>query len=170
MTFPNWIIIACILFLLAMTFFLLYIDVDTPIVIISGSSMTPTVLPGDVVLIKREHINDITIHDIIAFVSVNDGNSQQNDEKKTVVHRVVNITTDEYNRVFLITRGDFNFNNDDELVTESNYIGKMYFVIPKVGNAITLVKNPIVFAIIGIVIVLIYLYDTKYIRHVALNS
>lgn len=165
MDLPRLLLAACgVMALLVMIFFVVYIDVDTPFIIISGSSMTPTLYPGDLVLIKREHVSEIAVGDIIAFLALNDGDSQQNDGKRMIVHRVVEITVDENNNVFLTTRGDFNQNNDDELITESSYVGKMYLVIPKLGNVMNLVKNPVILALIILVTFLIYFYDIRYRR------
>jgi signal peptidase I len=160
-----WITITWIAALLVVVFFIVYIDVDTPIIVISGSSMTPAILPGDLAFVKREHVNDIKTNDIIAFKNkseshkASDDSAAPSDDNKNyqiVVHRVVAIARDEGNQIMLTTKGDFNFENDDDFVKEANYIGRVYLVVPKLGNIIT---NPVLMSLVIAILIGCYLYS-----------
>lgn len=161
----SWVIVCLLAFLLSILFFIVYIDVDTPIIIVSGSSMRPTLSPGDLVLVSNVPINELNVGDIIVYKSydslynkTSNKSDLINPNEVLVIHRVINITRDNNNFIFLTTRGDNNFSNDTKPVTESNYVGKVYFVIPRLGSIITLFKEPVVIAIIIIVTIISYLY------------
>ena len=75
--------------------------------------------------IKVSNDNDIKKGDIITFKTIS--NSQ------TITHRVVDIikTND---GVFYKTKGDNNKDDDEDLITIDNIIGKYLFKIPKIGR------------------------------------
>jgi signal peptidase I len=81
----------------------------------SGRSMAGTFREGDRLEIKKNKINEIKPGDVAVFISAKEG------EKEThCVHRVVSL---EEKR--LITRGDNNPLNDEDRVTEINFIGQV---------------------------------------------
>jgi len=89
--------------------------------LVSGVSMKPALLPGDLVITKDVSADAIELGDIIRF---RQGNS-------FTLHRVVEVQRDGGD-TWLITRGDAN-NVNDFPVPESQLGGKVVFVIPKVG-------------------------------------
>lgn len=96
-----------------------------PIAVLSGS-MSPTFNRGDAVVIKK--LTDIEKDnlkkgDIIEFVN----------GSKYVVHRIADVTNDQYgNRVF-ITKGDSNNANDVDKVGYDAIIGEATLIIPYIG-------------------------------------
>lgn len=96
-----------------------------PIAVLSGS-MSPTFNRGDAVVVEKltkAEKDDLDVDDVIQFTS----------GSKYVVHRIIEVSNDEYgNRVF-ITKGDHNNTKDAGTVNYENIIGKVSFVIPYIG-------------------------------------
>lgn len=92
-----------------------------PIVICSGS-MRPTIDVGDIVIVMKAPVNTIKKGDIIQFSFSN----------SSVVHRVYDIKKERGNIVF-ITKGDANNKPDVDPVKPGQVMGKVIFIIPKVG-------------------------------------
>ena len=91
--------------------------------VISGS-MEPAIPTGSLVYIKEMEPADIKEDDVIAFYGAKDAAS-------IITHRVVE------NRVLMgefITKGDANAKEDMNPVSYENFIGKVAYSIPKVGN------------------------------------
>ena len=92
----------------------------TPSVIASGS-MTPTLNPGDIVIIISVPPQTIKIGDIIQYYTAD----------MMVIHRVTDTYTAGGKR-WLITKGDANTEPDDP-VNQDQVIGKSVFTIPQLG-------------------------------------
>lgn len=140
--------------------YLIFIDTDKPVVIIEGSSMVPNINSGDIVLLHRQDFSELKLGDMIAF-----NKKRLDDESETtnpvVVHRIVEKRITAVGQVSLVTRGDFNLENDDEMVSKSNYEGKVYVVIPKAGFVAKGLQNPAIFAALLAVIVATFLIALK---------
>jgi len=96
-----------------------------PIAVLSGS-MSPTFNRGDAVVIRKigdEEKSNLKKGDVIQFVN----------GSKYVIHRIVNLTTDEYGNRRFITKGDANNANDVDKVKYDDIIGKVSFIVPFVG-------------------------------------
>lgn len=113
---------------------------------IVSQSMTPTINVYDVIVnTKINSIDDVKTNDVITFIStwnVNNG--------MTVTHRVAGIKYLDNGEKCLITRGDYNTNEDPSCVKEENIIGITRAVIPKLGNIQALLANKIGWIIIVI--------------------
>ncbi len=92
-----------------------------PVVIISGS-MRPTIDVGDIAIIVKIPPDRIELNDIIQYF----------DGEKTLVHRVVGFKQIGSNRLF-ITKGDANNAPDPAPVHPNQVMGRLWFVIPKLG-------------------------------------
>lgn len=83
-----------------------------------GTSMVPSVLPGDLVLIHRADVEEISIGEIVLFLQMG----------RLFVHRVVDrkamTFADGREETFLITRGDRQRNNDSP-VSSSELLGRV---------------------------------------------
>jgi signal peptidase I, archaeal type len=79
--------------------------------IITSESMYPTLKINSLVIIRKTNYEDIKSDDIISFKI--QGSNQ------TACHRVVKVTKEG-----IITKGDNNRRNDQELVTRENLVGK----------------------------------------------
>ena len=96
-----------------------------PIAVMSGS-MSPTFNRGDAVVINKlnnKEKDELKKGDIIQFVS----------GTKYVVHRIVEITNDEFGNKLFVTKGDHNNTIDANAVAFEDVIGKVSFVVPYIG-------------------------------------
>ena len=96
-----------------------------PIAVLSGS-MSPTFNRGDAVVIEKLNTQEkdkLKKGDIIQFVS----------GTKYVVHRIEEITNDEYGNKLFITKGDHNNTIDFDKVHLENVKGKVAAIIPFIG-------------------------------------
>ena len=91
-------------------------------VIVSSGSMRPAMDVGDVAIVSSVSINKIEKGDIIQFRKGN----------YTVMHRVIEVKEEGSERLF-ITKGDANKDPDVDPVHPNQVIGKVVFVIPKIG-------------------------------------
>jgi signal peptidase len=135
-----------------MVLFATLVNVGTPVIVLSGSSMTPSLYPRDVVLLSKPHISEVNLGDIVAFRSV---------DQTIVVHRVVVISVDSLGQPSLITKGDSNPWNDKEPTNEQNYVGKVAHVIPKLGAIVSTLQNPLMLALIVVTATAFVLYRRK---------
>ncbi len=101
-----------------------------------SSSMYPTIEKGDYILISTK---DKNYHkkDIVTFYDKEDN---------LVTHRIVSVS-----KKGVITKGDFNPTNDS-LTVYSSIVGKYVFRIPNAGIIVRFFKNPIVIAVVIIII------------------
>ncbi|GAP09569.1 signal peptidase I, archaeal type [Bellilinea caldifistulae] len=99
--------------------------------VVSGFSMKPTFVAGDVVIITRIDPAEVQVGDVIQFRRAN----------SYIVHRVVEIQEENGRRVF-ITQGDNN-NVRDEPVPQEIVEGKVIRYIPQVGWPIIGLKKVI---------------------------
>jgi signal peptidase I len=86
-----------------------------------GTSMVPSILPGDLVLIQRANLNEISQGEIVLFLRAG----------RLFVHRVINpagaATADGFAEPCLITRGD-RLRQDDGPVSSSELLGRVVSV------------------------------------------
>ncbi len=80
---------------------------------LSGFSMFPFLQEGDVALIKKVAINELSIGDVIVFTQ----------DQKMIAHRLKEIIQ-KGNHFLLTTKGDTSKNNDP-VFTEKEYVGKI---------------------------------------------
>lgn len=104
-----------------------------PYTVLTGS-MRPNIQPGDVVMDRPIPVPDMHVGDVVTF-------SDPSRKGKLVTHRVRSIahgpqlTTVE-------TRGDANNTSERWTVQTKDRVGRVVYVIPKVGRIATLVRNP----------------------------
>ncbi len=109
------------LLLFIMIAFIIGLFPTYPLVVYSDS-MKPSFRVGDIVLMKKEKIDKIEIGDVIGYIS----------NKNIIVHRVIQKNNQRGNIVF-ITKGDNNPNVDQKSINKEQVIGKVIYVIPKIG-------------------------------------
>jgi signal peptidase len=98
-----------------------------PLVIYSGS-MRPAFDAGDIVLVAKREVEQLSEGDIIYYRSV--------DSPVPVVHRLIKINKDKT----LIAKGDDNEEPDDAIKPEQ-VRGKVVLVIPKAGWASVYIRE-----------------------------
>ncbi|WP_051931830.1 signal peptidase I [Clostridium sp. KNHs214] len=106
-------------------------------IVLSGS-MEPKIKPGDVILVKKTHIEELKEGDILTYIS----------EDNFITHRIKKIQGNS-----LITKGDAN-NVEDSPIKSSQVYGKYSFRVPYLGYILVGLRKPLViFIIIAIFIV-----------------
>jgi signal peptidase I len=98
--------------------------------LISGNSMKPTLLPGDIVVTRDAAPETVQVGDVVRFRR--DGID--------VIHRVKAIQPAAGGELVFVTRGDNN-NVDDAPVLAEQIEGKLVFILPKVGWIIIPLRN-----------------------------
>ena len=125
----------------------LYFGTNNPFYVVASGSMIPELQVYDV-LVVQGHVDfeDIQIGDIIVF-------DRPSGHDRVIVHRVVSITDDDPRT--LRTKGDNNVASipgTDFPITEKEYIGKVVYKIPQIGYVTQILKPPINYILIVIVI------------------
>ena len=120
---------------------------QNPFYVVASGSMIPVLEVYDV-LIVQGHVpfEDIEVGDIIVF-------NRPSGHDRVIVHRVASIIDDDPKTIR--TKGDANpasIPGTDFPITKEEYIGKVAYVIPQVGYVTQLLKPPINYVIIVIVI------------------
>ena len=114
------IFLSTLLIIIALIAFGLFIAGIRPYVVKTGS-MEPAFPVNCLCFVNRNTpLDEISVGDVISF-SMGKGT--------IVTHRVTSITGKEYT-----TKGDANLTEDSTPVTAVNYIGKIIFMIPKIGS------------------------------------
>ena len=120
---------------------------QNPFYVVASGSMIPELLVYDVLVVQgHEPFEDIEIGDIIVF-------NRPSDHNRVIVHRVVSIINDDPKTIR--TQGDANpasIPGTDFPITEEEYIGKVVYTLPQVGYVTQLLKPPINYVIIVVVI------------------
>ena len=118
-----------------------------PFYVVASGSMIPVLKVYDVLMVQG-HVpfEDIKVGDIIVF-------NRPSGHDRVIVHRVASIINDDPKTIR--TKGDANpasIPGTDFPITKEEYIGKVAYVIPQVGYVTQLIKPPINYIIIVIVI------------------
>ncbi|MGN0165550.1 MAG: signal peptidase I [Lachnospiraceae bacterium] len=108
-------------------------------VVVSGS-MSGSIEVNDVVIIHRQ--DDYRAEDVITFQS---GSS-------LVTHRISEVTDSGY-----VTKGDANNSEDPEPAEPESVVGKVVFIIPKIGALIQFFTSPAGMAVLFVIAVLLLL-------------
>lgn len=140
------IIVIILIIPLAFYFWPLSLGGDSEILIVQGQSMLPTILPGSLVITKS--VSSYQLDDIVSYNLVEDisGFGVGGDAvERIVIHRIIEETEDGF-----LIKGDNNRNIDPGTYTEDEIRGKVYAVIPYVGEAFELLRNPVVLFIAAI--------------------
>lgn len=124
-----------------------YFGTNNPFYVVASGSMLPELQVYDV-LVVQAHIpfEDIQIGDIIVF-------ERPSGHDRVIVHRVASITDDDPRTIR--TKGDNNVASipgTDFPITEKEYIGKVVNKIPQIGYVTQILKPPINYILIVIVI------------------
>jgi len=120
---------------------------QNPFYVVASGSMIPVLEVYDVLIVQgHEPFEDIQVGDIIVF-------NRPSDHNRVIVHRVASIMEEDPKTVR--TKGDANpasIPGTDFPITEEEYIGKVAYTVPQVGYVTQLLKPPINYFIIAIVI------------------
>ena len=120
---------------------------QNPFYVVASGSMIPALEVYDIIVIQgHEPFEEVLVGDIIVF-------DRPSDHNRVIVHRVESILSEDPFTVR--TQGDANpsfIRGTDYPITEEEYIGKVAYVIPQVGYITQILKPPMNYIIIAIVI------------------
>jgi signal peptidase len=120
---------------------------QNPFYVVASGSMIPVLEVYDVLIVSGyEPFDEIEIGDIIVF-------NRPSDHNRVIVHRVASIMEDDPKTIR--TKGDANpasIPGTDFPITDEEYIGKVAYTLPQVGYITQLLKPPINYVIIAVVI------------------
>ena len=120
-----------------------------PFYVVSSGSMIPVLQVYDVLVVNGNvPFEEIQIGDIIVF-------NRPNGHDRVIVHRVAAILDDRPESKTIRTKGDANpisIPGTDYPITEEEYIGKVFQVVPQVGYITRILAPPINYIIIAVII------------------
>ncbi len=120
---------------------------QNPFYVVASGSMIPVLEVYDVLIVQgHEPFEDIEVGDIIVF-------NRPSDHNRVIVHRVVSIMEEDPKTIR--TQGDANpgsIPGTDFPITQEEYIGKVAYTLPQVGYITQLLKPPVNYVIIAIVV------------------
>ncbi|MHA7733204.1 signal peptidase I [Nitrosopumilus sp. S6] len=120
---------------------------QNPFYVVASGSMIPVLEVYDVLIVSgHEPFEELVVGDIIVF-------DRPSDHNRVIVHRVASIIDEDPRTIR--TKGDANpasIPGTDFPITEEEYIGKVAYTLPQVGYITQLLKPPINYVIIAIVI------------------
>ncbi len=99
-----------------------------PLTVLTGS-MTPTYMPGDVVIVRRTDADNLQIGDVITFQAVSD-------DPRLTTHRIKSVALTSDGRQY-VTQGDANGAVDPAPVKPEQVRGTVWYSVPYVGYAAT---------------------------------
>ncbi|MEM2923149.1 MAG: signal peptidase I [Candidatus Nitrosocaldus sp.] len=129
---------------------------DNPFYVVSSESMVPTLQVYDVIVVRNgSTFDEVKRGDIIVFNS-------PSTHDRVIVHRVVKV--EHSSEKVITTKGDNNpisIPGIDYPITKKEYIGKVVFVIPKLGLVSKVLSPPVNYIVIGIILAVIFLSKLK---------
>ncbi|MDH3677510.1 MAG: signal peptidase I [Nitrosopumilus sp.] len=109
----------------------------TDFFIVQGKSMLPTILPGSFIITQQE--SSYAVDDVVAY------KYDQESTKQIVVHRIIEYNAED--RDFIL-QGDNNPKRDAGTYTNEEIIGEVKAVVPFVGDALSLMRNPVILIVL----------------------
>lgn len=107
-----------------------------------------TLHDGDLVLLQGVDPKDISNGTIIVY---------RDSSGRFIIHRVINIKTDAYGKLYFTTKGDGNPSPDQNDVPQENVIGRVICRVPWIGKIALFMRNSFVaFIVIAIILLLIF--------------
>lgn len=97
--------------------------------LIQSGSMEPSIMTGDIVIVQEN--SNYMMGEVVTFI---------NKEGRTVTHRIAGTTGADSSTQFK-TKGDANRSSDEDTVSLNNILGKVIFVVPKIGFLVAFTKT-----------------------------
>lgn len=98
--------------------------------VVQSGSMENTIMTGDIILIKA--LSQYNKNDVVTFKEISE---------RIVTHRIIDVQDDSDREIF-ITKGDANRSIDNDTVKPEQVLGKVMFVVPKIGFLVAFAKSP----------------------------
>ena len=142
-----------------------YFKTNNPIYVVTSGSMSPNINVNDLIIIRGDkEFDSLEVGDVIIYFKPNTPHECISEIRNCIVHRVNKVITDDGQKE-LITKGDNNKFADQWTITESDYIGYVILVIPKIGIVTRILAPlstpPVNYIIIGIILLSIFLIEVK---------
>lgn len=142
-----------------------YFKTDSPIYVVTSGSMSPNINVNDLIIIKGDkEFDSLEVGDVIIYFKPNTPHECISKIRNCIVHRINKVITNDGQKE-LITKGDNNKFADQWTITESDYIGYVILVIPKIGIVTRILTPlstpPVNYIIIGIILLSIFLIEVK---------
>ena len=136
---------------------------SNPFYVVASGSMIPNLNINDFVIVSHNvPFNSLKVGDIIVFKTYGTDESGQH---VIIVHRVAEIVTDPSNGQKVIrTKGDANpgsIPGADYPIFQQNYVGKVVYVIPKLGVITDALHPPTNYILIGVILIVLIYYLRK---------
>jgi signal peptidase I len=136
---------------------------SNPFYVVASGSMVPNLNVNDFVIVSHKvPFNSLKIGDIIVFKTYG---TDASGNHATIVHRVAEIVIDQNNGQKIIrTKGDANPDSIpgvDYPIFQPLYIGKVVYVIPKLGVITNVFRPPANYILIGAILILLVYYLRK---------
>jgi len=114
----------------------------SPFYVVSGESMLPTLVDGDLVVVRKENFRDVEVGEVVVYRGLED---------RYIVHRVHREGVEGGRRV-LVTKGDNRQEVDPWYLTEDTYEGTVILRVPQAGHVVRLLSPPVNYILAAIVI------------------
>tara|TARA_B100000315_G_C14380450_1_gene497184 strand:+ start:181 stop:750 length:570 start_codon:yes stop_codon:yes gene_type:complete len=142
-----------------------YFKTDNPIYVVTSGSMSPNINVNDLIIIKGDKdFDSLEVGQVIIYFKPNTPHECISEIRNCIVHRINKVMINDGEKE-LITKGDNNKLIDNWIITESDYIGYVILVIPKIGIITRILTPlsipPVNYIIIGIVLFLIFVIEVK---------
>ncbi|MGI5958076.1 MAG: signal peptidase I [Massiliimalia sp.] len=125
----------------------------TPMVVLSGSMSGDAedhIEVGDLIFVTEEKPENLKVGDVVSYLN---GSTM-------VTHRITAVSQNEDGKLTFTTKGDANQAEDTETVTEEQLVGLYRARIPKVGDFVLFLQQPIgMLLFIGIPLLAFIIYD-----------
>ena len=141
----------------------LVFGVGNPFYVVASDSMVPKLKVGDLLMVQHGSVSsspssydNLKVGDIIVFKSP--GVSEDTGQPEVIVHRVAKIYTTYQGERIIRTKGDANPHSIyliDYPITSSNYIGKVVYVVPSVGQIARIISPPVNYVLIAVILVIL---------------
>ena len=99
-------------------------------IVLSGS-MEPTIMKGDLIIVKKANSNYLKTKDIIAF---------RNEDKTITSHRIIKVDKID-GKLYFKTKGDNNNTMDEDVVVAKDIEGIYVSRIPELGNFLMYIQT-----------------------------
>lgn len=128
-------------------------NTTNPFYVVSSGSMYPSLKINDMIVVRDGGSWDrLKVGDIIVF-------NRPDGEDRVIVHRVAEITDRPDGERIVRTKGDANpasIPGTDYPIREENYIGEVVYTVPGAGVVTNLIKPPVNYVIIAIILVVLF--------------
>lgn len=127
-------VLGALVFSLSANFLIIIQGTFSPLRVVEGASMTPTLRSNDAVLVLAAEPDTLRVGDVVVF-------PDPVEEGANVVHRIVDFV-DIDGQLYAVTRGDANPDVDPFLVPVDGITGRVVMNFPRGGAFLSFLQSP----------------------------